>query len=196
MFWQGRINVVQNIWTCSSHRFNGAQLYPFPFPAVDKLTILYLTVCKAFKWAFLKLASLCSAWCLKSSQHICRLRFAPEHGQRAPVPQHWLCLTGVEGRSTGSPWSLIRMKAASPASRHSLDRIPCLTCSSLGTPLIDKFGTVGSIPRELIFALQLLSQWLIVPFGDVVECTIFLKLWVPVCPSTNTRTKGKYLRAF
>lgn len=157
MFWQGRINVVQNIWTCSSHRFKRAQPYPFPLPAVDKLTILQLTVCEAFKWAFPKSASLCSAWCLKSSQHICGLRFAPEHSRRAPVPQRWLCLTGMEGRSTGSLWSPIRMKAASPSSKHSLDWIPCLTCSSLGRPLIDKFGTVGSIPQELIFALQLLS---------------------------------------
>lgn len=33
------------------------------------------------------------------------------------------------GRSTESPWSLIRVKAASPASKQSLSQIPCLTQS-------------------------------------------------------------------
>lgn len=101
------------------------------------------------------------------------------------------------GGSAGSPWSLTRVKAASPASKRSLDQIPCLTWSGLATPLmIGKFGTVGSITRELIFALQLLSQWLIVPFGDVVKYAVFLELWVHVYLLKNTRTKGKYLRAF
>lgn len=40
------------------------------------------------------------------------------------------------------------------------------------------FNPVSSIPWELSFALQLLSQWLIMPFGDAVKYAVLLQLWV------------------
>lgn len=116
---------------------------------------------------------------------------------KAPAPQRWLHLTGAKGRKEHrKPLEPHQSESCFPSVQAFTWSIPCFTCSNLGRPLIEKFGTVSSIPWELIFALQLLSQWVIVPFGDMIKCAVFLELWVYVYPLKNTRTKGKYLRAF
>lgn len=87
-------------------------------------------------------------------------------GSQHPVPQCWLYLTGAESKKE-------HRKPVEP--HQSKNYFLSIQAVSWSNTLLNP---VSSIPWELIFALQLLSQWLIVPFGDAVKCAALLQLWV------------------